>query len=111
MRTCSAFCQGNSGWNQVGQVLKRGSQFGIKVAKVVAGTHAGDFSYHPSGQSTKPPLDPNPCGAFFFFFNIYLFIWLHRVLVVARGIFIAACRVFLVAARMIFSCGMRDLVP
>ena len=35
--------------------------------------------------------------------NIYLFIWLHWVLVEARGIFIAT--------RGIFSCSMRDLVP
>ena len=28
------------------------------------------------------------------FFNIYLFIWLRRVLVAARGIFFAACRIF-----------------
>ena len=34
--------------------------------------------------------------AFFFFLNIYLFIWLHWVLVVARRI---------------FSCSMGDLVP
>ena len=40
----------------------------------------------------------------FFFFNIYLFIWLHRVLVAARGIFLAACRIFLAAC-------MWDLVP
>ena len=33
---------------------------------------------------------------------IYLFIWLHRVLVVASGTFVAACR--------IFSCGMQDLL-
>ena len=42
----------------------------------------------------------------FFFFKylfIYLF-WLHQVLV-------AACRIFLVAARGLLSCGMRDLVP
>ena len=32
----------------------------------------------------------------FFFLNIYLFIWLHQVLIVAHGI---------------FSCGMWDLVP
>ena len=41
--------------------------------------------------------------SFFFFFNIYLFIWLPRVLVAALGIFTDACR--------IFSCGMQDLVP
>ena len=34
---------------------------------------------------------------------LYLFIWLHRVSVAARGIFDAACRIF-------FSCGMRDLL-
>ena len=38
-----------------------------------------------------------------FFFNIYLFIWLHQVLVVARGIFVVACG--------IFTCSMRDLAP
>ena len=37
----------------------------------------------------------------FFFFNIYVFIWLRWVLVVARGIFIAACG--------IFHCSVRDL--
>ena len=47
---------------------------------------------------------------FFFFFNIYLFIWLHQVLVVACRIFIAMCRSF-VAMRGIFSCGMWNLVP
>lgn len=30
-------------------------------------------------------------------FNIYLFIWLHRILVAIRGIFVAACGVFVVA--------------
>ena len=41
----------------------------------------------------------------FLFFNIYLFMWLHWVLVAAYGIFDLgeACR--------IFSCGMWDLVP
>ena len=48
--------------------------------------------------------------SFFFFFNIYLFIWLHRVLVAARGVLVAA-RGILVAACGIFSCGMWDLVP
>ena len=38
-----------------------------------------------------------------FIFNIYLFIWLCRVLAVARGIFVAACG--------IFRCGIWDLVP
>ena len=57
----------------------------------------------------------------FFFLNsiallfIYLFIWLLRVLVAARGIFTAARGVFLIAACgiffLIFSRGMRDLVP
>ena len=37
---------------------------------------------------------------FFFYLFIYLF-WLHWVLVVAHGIFVAVCR--------IFSCGMWDL--
>ena len=39
----------------------------------------------------------------FCFFNIYLF-WLHRVLVVAHGIFIEACGLLVVAC-------MRDLFP
>ena len=43
--------------------------------------------------------------------KIYLlFIWLCRVLVAARGIFVATCRIFVVVCG-IFSCGMRDLVP
>ena len=40
---------------------------------------------------------------YLFLKNIYLFIWLCQVLVVAQGIFVALCR--------IFSCGMWDLVP
>ena len=36
---------------------------------------------------------------FFFFFNIYLFIWLCWVLVSARGILVVACEL-LVAARV-----------
>ena len=35
----------------------------------------------------------------FFFFNIYLFIWLHWVLVVARGIFVEAWGIFRCSAR------------
>ena len=38
-----------------------------------------------------------------FCFNIYLFIWLHRVFVATCGIFVVACG--------IFSCSMWDLVP
>ena len=40
---------------------------------------------------------------FFFLIFIYLF-WLHRVLVVTRGIFVAACELLVVAC-------MQDLVP
>ena len=39
---------------------------------------------------------------------IYLFIWLRRVSVAARGIFVAVYRIFFVACR-IFSCSMQDL--
>ena len=47
----------------------------------------------PAGRlpTTAPPGKPS-----FFFFNIYLFIWLFRVLIEACGI---------------FSCGMQNLVP
>ena len=44
----------------------------------------------------------------FSFPNIYLFIWLHRVLVAARKIIVAARRIF-VATCGIFSCSMWDL--
>ena len=47
--------------------------------------------------TTAPPEK----SLLFFSFNIYLFIWLHQVLVVARGIFVAACGVF--------RCGMQAL--
>ena len=40
--------------------------------------------------------------------NTYLYIWLHRVLIEACGIFIATCGIF-VAACGIFSCGVRTL--
>ena len=40
--------------------------------------------------------------------NIYLFIWLHRVLVVAHGIFIVGVGSLVVACG-IFSCGMGTL--
>ena len=40
---------------------------------------------------------------YFILKNIYLFIWLGWVLVVARGIFVVACGIFC-------SCGMRDLL-
>ena len=54
---------------------------------------AGGFlTTGPPGKSSYP-----------FSFNIYLFIWLCWVLVVAHGIFIAACG--------ISHCGMQDLVP
>ena len=50
--------------------------------------------------------------------NIYLFIWLRRVLVAACRIFTAGCGIFLVAAYWLLSCRMRtpscgmwDLVP
>ena len=41
---------------------------------------------------------------FILFFNIciYLFIWLHCILAAACGIFVTACRIFLVAACRIF---------
>ena len=45
-----------------------------------------------------------------FFFFLILFIWLHRVLVVARGIFAAACRLSRGAGsrvRRLSSCGTR----
>ena len=45
--------------------------------------------------------------AFFFFKNIYLFIWLCHVLVAARGIFRYGMRDLLIAACRIFSCGTR----
>ena len=43
------------------------------------------------------------CLKMYVFKKIFLFIWLHWV-------FIAACEIF-IAARGIFSCSMRDLVP
>ena len=39
-------------------------------------------------------ISPNWISWFFFFFSIYLFIWLHQVLAVAHGIFVAACGIF-----------------
>ena len=36
---------------------------------------------------------------------LFIYFWLHRVLVVACGIFVAACRIF-VAACSLLSCGM-----
>ena len=41
---------------------------------------------------TFPPTEYH--DSFFFFFSIYLFIWLHQVLAVAQGIFVAACGIF-----------------
>ena len=38
----------------------------------------------------------------FIYFSIYLFIWLHRVLVAARGIFVVECG-------LLSSCGSRAL--
>ena len=40
---------------------------------------------------------------FFFFFSIYLFLWLHHILLAARGIF--SCKTHN------FCCGIWDLVP
>ena len=48
---------------------------------------------------------------YLFYLFTYLFIWLHRVLVAARGTFSCGMRIFLVVARGVFSCGMWDLVP
>ena len=39
-------------------------------------------------------LSPLNCCLFFFFFNIYLFIWLRPVLVAALRIFVEARRLF-----------------
>ena len=51
--------------------------------------------------------------SFFFFLNIYLFIWLRQVLVAARGIFTAACGIFSCSMWdfffFLFSCSMQDL--
>ena len=44
----------------------------------------------------------------YLFLKYYLLIWLHRVLVVARGI--ATCRIFSCGTRAL-SCGRWDLVP
>lgn len=40
---------------------------------------------------------------FFFFKNIYLFIFPHRVLVVACGIFSVSCRIFFITAHRLSS--------
>ena len=40
------------------------------------------------------PSSPYPKNLFTCSFNICLFIWLHRVLVAARGIFVALCVIF-----------------
>ena len=49
-------------------------------------------------------------SAFFSFLNIYLcvYFWLHRVLVVAHGLFAAACRLRSFCARAQLPCGMWD---
>ena len=52
---------------------------------------------------------PLTLGDSFLFFNIYLFIWLHLVLVGALGIFVAACRIFS-CSMWALSCSMQDLV-
>ena len=52
-----------------------------------------------------------------FFYKIYLFTWLCRVLIAAHGIFIAAHWIFVVACGIFsccmraLSCGMQDPVP
>ena len=57
----------------------------------------------------------------YYFFNIYLFVWLRRVLVAARGIFTATRGIFwcgaralecagsVAAARRLPSCGVRHV--
>ena len=52
-----------------------------------------------------------PVSFFLFFSFKYLFIWLRRVLVAARGIFIAGAGSLVAACGIFFSCGMQDLVP
>ena len=47
---------------------------------------------------------------FILLLNIYLFIWLHQVLIVAHRIFIVAGRIFNFN-RPTLSCGIWDLVP
>ena len=53
---------------------------------------------------------------YFFFKNIYLFLWLYQVLVVAYRIFTVACRIFFfffffsVASCEIFNCNMQTLL-
>ena len=42
----------------------------------------------------------------FFNWKKNLFIWLHRVSVAARGIFVEACRSFVAARRLLSSCGV-----
>ena len=48
---CSAFCQGDSGWNQMGQVLQKGSQFDTKFAECTTGTKQGRG--FPGGSTVK----------------------------------------------------------
>ena len=55
------------------------------------------------GLMAKSSLPPVFVIKVFFKFN-FIIIWLHRVLVAARGNFIAACRIF-IAACGIFHCG------
>ena len=68
------------------------------------------MSLHVFGISLLPPLilqsswGQEPC-LFIFFFFWYLFIWLHRVLVVVRKTF------SLYRGMRIFSCSVWDLVP
>ena len=64
------------------------------------------------GQGEALSLLPLRLGLFSLSFlkNIHLFIWLRRVLIVVRGIFVAACRIFICGMRAL-SWGLWDLVP
>ena len=42
-----------------------------------------------------------------FIYLFILFIWLHRVLVAARGIFVEAHRLFMAAHGLLSNCGVR----
>ena len=46
----------------------------------------------------------------YFFKYLFIYLWLCRVLVVAHGIFVAACGL-LSCGRRALSCGVQDLVP
>ena len=73
--------------------------FGRKACGIIApwpGVESAPPALEGGVLTTGPPGKPKNCKSFFFFLNIYLFIWLLLVLVVACGI---------------FSCGMWDLVP